>query len=70
MNPDACCKSRPVGETKFPVARKLASFAPMSKLTFEIAFLMYLSATKSVYFEVDVNEDMDKLSKKFTATFP
>jgi hypothetical protein len=31
VNPDACCRSRPVGDTRFPVARKLANRAPISK---------------------------------------
>src|SRR5216683_5099124 len=31
--PAACCRSRPVGETRFPVARKFANRAPISKFT-------------------------------------
>ena len=30
VKPDACWRSRPVGDVKFPVARKLAIFEPMS----------------------------------------
>jgi hypothetical protein len=43
VNPEACCKSNPVGETRLPVARKLDIFEPMSKLVFWITLCMYLS---------------------------
>jgi hypothetical protein len=39
VKPDACWRSSPVGETKFPVARKLESLAPTSKLTFDKTFV-------------------------------
>ena len=42
MNPAACWRSRPVGETRLPVARKFASLEPMSKLTLERTLVMYL----------------------------
>ena len=43
VNPDACCRSKPVGETRFPVARKFAIFAPMSKFTRLRTLLKYRS---------------------------
>jgi hypothetical protein len=43
VNPEACCKSRPVGDTRFPVARKLAIFEPISKLMRERTLLIYRS---------------------------
>ena len=43
VNPDACCKSKPVGETRFPVAMKFAIFTPMSKFTRLRTLLKYRS---------------------------
>ena len=43
VNPEACCRSRPEGDDRFPVAMKLDMRAPMSKLTRPILLRMYLS---------------------------
>lgn len=50
VKPDACCRSSPVGDTKFPVAKKLDIFAPMSKLTRERTLVNHLS-TATVHSE-------------------
>jgi len=43
VNPDACCRSKPVGETRFPVARKFVIFEPISKFTRLRTLLKYRS---------------------------
>lgn len=40
VNPEVCCRSRPEGETRLPVAKKFDIFEPMSKLVRERTFLM------------------------------
>lgn len=48
VKPDACWRSRPVGETRLPVARKFDIFAPMSYPVRARTFLMYRSECTSV----------------------
>ena len=43
VKPAACCKSRPVEETRVPVAKKFDNRDPMSKLTREKTFKRYRS---------------------------
>ena len=40
VKPEACCKSRPEGDTRLPVARKFAILEPISKFVFDRTFLM------------------------------
>ena len=53
VNPDACCRSRPVGVTRFPVARKFAIFEPMSKFTRVRTLLKYRSAGRGLAFAAE-----------------
>lgn len=46
VKPLACWRSRPVGETRLPVARKFESLAPMSKEVLDRTLVRYLPGKK------------------------